>query len=68
MSISDLFFVILALGTVITASAIAIALVRGRFKNAGRWALWCGAVWLVYLVAGFVIAMATPFGSWRLVT
>jgi hypothetical protein len=60
MSISDLFFLVMVLGTVFGVAWMAIALLRGRFAAAGRWALGCGAVWLVYLGAGFAVALGTP--------
>jgi hypothetical protein len=60
VTIYDLAFVLLVLGSAACAIVICILLLRGRVRSAGRWALTGISVWLGYLVLGSLIAVATP--------
>jgi hypothetical protein len=60
VSISDLLFLLLILLTLIALVAVVVALVRARWRTAGRWAAVTAGVWAVYLLAGLAVAVLTP--------
>ena len=60
MSISDLFFLLLVFLTMVAVVVVVVALLRARWRTAGRWASVTAGVWIVYLLAGLAVAVFTP--------
>lgn len=60
MRLSELFFILLFLGSLLTLAVAVIMMARGRWTSARRLALALAAVWGVYLGVVFAVAASTP--------